>query len=473
MNMRWFGITIENENLPQHVEIRDFVARLFASAHISVAKAKQIIASIGSIDLQKFIQISDGQIHSIVERYNNGLEVEALYSEKMRDWVEHFGQVTDDDLRYLEERFSLKKEFFGKQIQQSIAQTMNSPRAMAEIVKQYVKGQDEAIERIAVPFFQHIESKRLGVTCDIKTSFLLAGNTGTGKSEILRRFAAITDVPVIRINTSECVPNGWRGRKISDFFGCYINNVSDIERLRYSLLIFNEFDKVSHYQQRMQGNSTDYDADMQAEFLKFFDKGFELVVTKQEVEYKLPADDFLLCFDGAFSGIEDIIKKRLGIQSRRIGFTSPPHLKTDTPEAESSLLHHLNFTDLKEWGYIPELLGRIGAFITLNPMSEDIVYEIMTTASENMIDAHKAQCKRHGFRLEFTETALRTIAKMAVESEVGVRSIKTILGGLLNGVYFDSDKYKNTVLTIDETFIKQSNLGNKNRNLTVVLEKGL
>ena len=160
MNMRYFGITIDGEYLPQNVDIRDFLARLFASANISVAKAKQILASIGSVDLQKFVQISDGQIHSIVERYNNGLEVEALYSEKMRDWVEHYGQVTDADLRYLEEHFSLKREFFGKHIQQSIAQTMNSPRAMAETVKQYVKGQDEAIERVAVPFFQHIESKR-------------------------------------------------------------------------------------------------------------------------------------------------------------------------------------------------------------------------------------------------------------------------------------------------------------------------
>ena len=472
MNMKYFGITIDGEYLPQNVDIRDFLARLFASANISVAKAKQILASIGSVDLQKFVQISDGQIRSIVERYNSGLEVEALYSEKMCDWVEHYGQVTDADLRYLEKHFSLKREFFGKHIQQSIAQTMNSPRAMAETVKQYVKGQDEAIERVAVPFFQHIESKRFGATCDIKTSFLLAGNTGTGKSEILRRFAEITDVPVIRINTSECVPNGWRGRKISDFFGCHINNVSDIERLRYSLLIFNEFDKVSHYKQRLQGNSTDYDADMQAEFLKFFDRGFELVITKSEIEYKLPADNFLLCFDGAFSGIEDVIKKRLGIKNRTIGFSRQN--KTDKAEGKTDFwLHHLDFADLKEWGYMPELLGRIGTFITLNPMSEDIVYEIMTTASENIIDAHKAQCKRHGISLEFTETALRTIAKMAVESEVGVRSIKTILGGLLNGIYFDSDKYKNTVLTIDETFIAQSHLGNKHRNLKVVLEKEL
>lgn len=344
----------------------------------------------------------------------------------------------------------------------------NSPRQMAEIVKQYVKGQDEVIERIAVPFFQHIESRRLGTACDIKTSFLLAGHTGTGKSETLRRFAQICNAPIIRINMSDCVPNSWRGDHISDLIGYYINDESDLERMKYAVLVFNEFDKITHYNQRIVGNSgSDWDADMQRDFLKFFDKGYELVIEKQKnlemMKFRLPTDNLLLCFDGAFSGIDKIVEKRLNLRPH-IGFVQTPG-KQKSNDMYSALLQQLTVADLEKWGYIPELLGRIGTFLVMNPMSEELIYEIITTASENIINAHKAQCKSHGFDLEFSEGALREIAKMATESGLGVRSVKTILANLMEDVYFDCDEYKGTTLTIDEAFIKIDRFRDNHRPL--------
>ena len=344
----------------------------------------------------------------------------------------------------------------------------DSPRKLADEVKKYVKGQDEVIDRISVPFFQHLESKRLGTTCDIKSSFLLVGSTGTGKSEILRRFAEISDVPVVRINTSDCVPNSWKGQHISDLIGYYINNKADLEKMKYSVIVFNEFDKIAHYNQNLVGNnSTDWDADMQRDFLKFFDKGYELVIEKQKgidtQSFRLPTDNLLICFDGAFSGIEKIIEKRLNLRSR-IGFVQRQNT-TANPDTHSSIIQQLNVADLEKWGYKPELLGRIGTFIVMNPMLEDLIYEIITTASENILNAHKVQCKNHGFELEFTEDALRKIAKIAAESGFGFRSVKAILANLMEEVYFDCHKYKNTTLTIDESFIALVHFRNKYRPL--------
>lgn len=334
-------------------------------------------------------------------------------------------------------------------------QIFSSPRALANEIKKYVKGQDNVIDRIAVPFFQHIESMRTKTSCEIKTSFILAGGTGTGKSEILRRFCQLSGVPIIRINTADCTPASWRGQHISDHISYYVEDITDIEKLRYAVLVFNEFDKITHYNQKQVGqNSSDWDADMQREFLRFYDKGYELMIEKQGTlggneKYRLPTDNLLLCYDGAFSGIEKLIQKRLNKETR-IGFTTPSQLYKD-----KEYISELAVEDLERWGYLPELLGRIGSFYVMNPMSEDLIYEIITTASENILDAHKVQCSQHGITLTFKKEALRYIAQQAMSSNLGFRAVKTILSRIMQPIYFDCDKHYGQELIVDKHFIEQ------------------
>jgi ATP-dependent Clp protease ATP-binding subunit ClpX len=445
--------------------------------------------------MQSALYYAGIKLHSVVDK-NNKLSPKMLplakldwfKIESIKDYIDYIGSVIDyltkspaglknnmfGDIFSESEKCLGKAEKKSGKVRSEKLQQFDSPRKLAAEVKKYVKGQDDVIERIAVPFFQHIESKRMGTTCDVKTSFLLAGHTGTGKSEILRRFAQISDVPIIRINCSDVVPNSWRGEKIPDLIGYYINGESDVERMKYAVLVFNEFDKITHFDKKLVGsNTSDWDSDMQRDFLKFFDKGYELVIEKQKnleiVKFRLPADNLLLCFDGAFSGIERIIEKRLNLRSR-IGFTQPDKTFAKN-DMYSSLLQQLNVADLEKWGYLPEFLGRIGTFLTMNQMSEELIYEIITTAADNILNAHKAQCSMHGFNLEFTETALRKIAKMATESGLGFRSVKTILANLMEDVYFDCDKYKNTTLTVDEEFITLGHFRNKYRSLITDYKK--
>lgn len=334
-----------------------------------------------------------------------------------------------------------------------------SPREMADEVKKYVIGQDSAIERVATPFFLHVESRQTRTTCyDIKTPFILIGNTGTGKTEILRRFGEISNVPIIHINTADCVPNTWKGTRISDLIGYYINDISDLEKMKYAVLVFNEFDKITHYNQRLVGtNGSDCDFDMQREFLKFFDKGYELVIEKQKnfetKTFHLPTDNLLLCFDGAFSGMEKIIENRLKLNSGSIGFIKQGKTRTKK-DISSYLMQQITAEDLKVWGYLPELLDRINTFITMNPMTEELVYQVLTRGSDNICKAHQLQCSKYGIKLEFTEEAYRKIAKMVVESGFGLRSVRRIFSDLMSDIYYNLDKYKNETVTVDEKFIE-------------------
>lgn len=450
--MKYFGITTENKQFPKEIDVIDFCARLFLSPQISVEQTKKILLSLENLQnlqIEKFIEITDKNINYVVEQQNNGVDIESLFGEKIRNWIAHFEQVSENDLDYLAQKYSIKRESFSKEIQTAFSLSINSPRALANYVKQWVKGQDAIVEQVSVPFFQHIENMRTGTSSGIKSSFLLVGNTGVGKSEILRRFCEIINVPIIRINTSNCIPNGWRGEKITDHIGFHINDDNDIIKMQYAVIAFNEFDKITHYEKKIaSSNGSEWDADMQRDILKFFDKDYEILIEKNEKKYKLPVNNLLLCFDGAFSGIEKIIESRKNLRS--IGFN-----KLQVKKEESNLLQQLNSSDLEKFGYMPELLGRIGSFFVLNPITEDLVYEIITTASDNILKAHKSECERYGFHLEFTDKAIRKISKIASETTLGLRSVKNILTTLMAGVYYDCNKYKNTTLIIDEEHVNR------------------
>lgn len=370
--------------------------------------------------------------------------------------VSFMGKVSEGRFEVNQKEDHIKKQ--KKRLYKSNQKYFSSPRALAAEVKKYVKGQDKAIDSISIPFFQHIESMKGRTNCDVKESFILAGGTGTGKSEILRRFCEITGVPFIRINTADCNPNSWRGQHISDYIGYMITDKADIDWLRYAVLFFDEFDKITHRNQRLVGdNSSDWDADMQREFLRFYDKGYELVIEKQSSyglmeKYHFPVDNLLICYAGAYSGIEDIIDKRLN-KRPKIGYTTPLQV-----EVGGNGVSEIQVNDLEEWGYMPELLGRIGSFITLNPMSEDLIFTILTTASENILDAHTAQCAKYGINLQFAPEALRYIAHQAVKSELGFRAVKPILAKMMKNVYFDCDKYAGTTLLVDLRYIRDSEL---------------
>lgn len=327
----------------------------------------------------------------------------------------------------------------------------SSPREMSDEVKKYIKGQDTVVESVAVPFFLHLESMRNEQTCAIKTSFIIAGGTGTGKSEILRRYAEICDAPIVRINTADCNPTSWRGSHIADHISYYIDGQESIKKLKYAVLVFNEFDKITHYNVKRVGVSgTDWELDMQREFLRFYDRGYELMIEKLSDtridKYHLPTENMLLCYDGAFSGIENIIRKRLNVNSR-IGYD------TSCAQEKTNYFSELSMKDLEQWGYLPELLGRIGSCFTMNPMTKDLVYQILTTSSDNILDAHKTQCERLGIDLEFTDDVLYYIAEETIKSEYGFRTVKPILSHMLNGVYFNCDKYRGQKLVVDMDFV--------------------
>lgn len=444
--------------LQQKVDLQDIGARLFLSPRVSVDHASRLLKELasGRLTIDKFNQITDSNISEI--QVFNGLKdnIVPLMKTKLEEWIKTFGEPTKEDYEYIESKYYISyRDMFGEDFNMKI----RSAKEMASIVKEYIIGQDLAINRISVSFFQHMESIRNGYVSEIKSPILLVGPTGVGKSEIYRQFGRLCNCPVIRINSSEIVPSGWKGLHISDILARSVNEKCTIEDLSHAILVFHEFDKITHHgHKKVSDSPTDIDIDLMRDIMCLFESGYKLHLengydSEMKIRsYELPTDNLMIVFDGAFYGMEDIVRNRLNI-GRRIGFDCS-YGNADT----CNILNMLSSEDFITWGYTPELMGRIGEYVVLNPLTTDIIYQIMTRAKNNIISAHVKFCKNYHVDLRFTDEALYLIAEEAHKSGFGFRNVRAMLSKCLNDIYFelcDNSKSEGDmqILKIDKEYI--------------------
>ncbi len=369
---------------------------------------------------------------------STGAVTKEWFLNRSQEWQEVFGEKpSEDDYAYLlsDKRFGCKN--LPTNYYALFPREFHSPREMASYVKQYVVGQDEAIDHLSVTFFQHYLDRRNQSKKSVKMPVVLLGSTGTGKSEILRRFSELCDCPVVRINSNDVVPNGWRGATIRDYIAGAMRDGYTQKDMRYAVIVFHEFDKLTHKGMRMVGsNSSDFDMDMMREIMRLFESGHPLRFSSgnpfEREEVELPTENLLILFDGAFHGLEDIIRKRMKHDDHPIGFG-----RQDKAGQAVDWFRYVEYRDLLEWGFSPELIGRVGELIPLSPLDENLFLRIMREAKDSVFEAHRQFCENNHIELDFSDGAMRLIAQQAQESGMGFRNVKTLLARVLNRVYYD------------------------------------
>lgn len=233
----------------------------------------------------------------------------------------------------------------------------------------------------------------------------------------------------------------------------------------YICVLLDEVDKITHHNQKLASSSgTDFYTDIMCDLMRalspgeylFLDDGF--TPDGSPKGYKIPVDNILIVFAGAFSGIEDVVRKRLHL-NKSIGFSQASSSSTSI----DALLNQVTPEDLIEWGFMPELIGRIGNICALNSLTPDLIYNIMTNAKDNILQSHIDYCHQYNIDLHFTPEALHLIADAAYKSGLGFRNVKTLLSKCLNPIYYEfrdeSAKTAMRTVNIDHDFIaKQLNL---------------
>lgn len=405
--MKYLGINTK-ATIPQN-EVIDALSRLFL-AEIPLSHVQRIVNALatGNTTYAKIVDFTAPHLQSLKTK-SSDKNWHKRMKNRGEEWEKTFGRIKVDDFDYIAERYEVTYlDVFG-------VPQFASPEEMSSYIKSIIKGQNSAIEQLAVPFFQHYAKGKYGFGCPMTKPVLLCGPTGSGKTEMLNSFSEICDGPFITINSSECTPTGWKGASFEDVLAEKVRKYGRTE-VENAIIFIDEIDKITH---TGCGKETD---DMGYDIMRFMmnltdprnsirlNNGFGENGEQSFIE--LPISNMLIVFSGAFSGIEKMIKKRLNL-TIGVGFACNTSLNLDK---QQNIYSHITSDDLQQWFFLSEFTGRLGQIITLNPLGEDEMYQILTESKNSILTRQISYTRNlYNVKLRFTEAALRLICKKAAE----------------------------------------------------------
>ena len=289
-----------------------------------------------------------------------------------------------------------------------------------------------------------------------KSNMILIGPTGVGKTELVRSLSALLDLPYTIQDATSFTSAGYIGRDVDEILKDLYNAAGkNIEKAQKGIVFLDEFDKLRKSSTRTGQKDVGGESVQQA-LLKIIEGG-EFDVKKDKMgasTFKFDTSNVLFILGGAFVGIDEIVSKRLKTNKNApagIGFGGEPQSKA--PVDYNSIAEDICQEDLKEFGIIPEVLGRCPVITTFNELSEETLVRILTEPKHAIVKQYKELFSMDNVDLEFTEEALKAIAKKAKERKIGARALRSELQEILKDAMFevpDMDNVNKVLVVVDD-----------------------
>ena len=344
-----------------------------------------------------------------------------------------------------------------------------SPKEIRANLDKYVIGQDEAKKILSVAIYNHYKrllSSKYGIGNDKpefrdvkieKSNVMLLGNTGSGKTFLIQTIAKMLGVPLFVQDCTKLTESGYVGEDVENCVGGLLRAVDfDVDRAEMGIVVLDEVDKLAKQAKGNMSVTRDVGGEgVQQGLLKIVEGSVVGVPPQggrkhpdQKLVY-VDTSNILFIALGAFSGLEKAIERRFSSSS--VGFKS----QSEVSIAPDRILDKVTHDDLKNFGLIPEFIGRFPVLTHTNPLKVNDMVRIITEPKNSLLKQYQKLMSMDNVTLKFSDEAIRYIAEVAIMSETGARGLRGVMERILTDVMYEyAETERSKTLTIDRAFIE-------------------
>jgi ATP-dependent Clp protease ATP-binding subunit ClpX len=368
--------------------------------------------------------------------------------------VEHAREIIDQELMVRDDKSAGSASF---------KLTVKKPMEVKKFLDEYIIGQDEAKKVLSVAVYNHY--KRLQYKPDTtgneieieKSNIVMVGETGTGKTLLAKTIAKLLNVPFAIVDATVFTEAGYVGEDVESILTRLLQVCNyDVTAAERGIVYIDEIDKIAR-----KGDNPSITRDVSGEgvqqgMLKLLE-GTDVLVPPQggrkhpeQKLIKINTQNILFICGGAFDGIDKIIGRR--VHTNTIGFNVDKDLQEDM---KKNLLRYINAQDLKSFGLIPELLGRLPVVTHLDPLDAETLRAILVEPKNAIIKQYIRLFELEGIKLTIENEVLDFMVEKAMEYKLGARGLRSICEGILTDAMFEMPSSSEKYFTLDIEYARR------------------